>query len=190
MIVENNNIINITKENQIKDFLNSIHNKIDYKSSQNDLQNVMFPLYYMFDGDISSEIGSSSRIRSIIRDFLKLDNIFKLDPNNIIDVPNESHATLFYRMNIKENNYLFYYNSGLGTKYNVRTNDGKIAPRIFLIKDPKLYENIPLWINSILNIICVITNEKLDKINELYLDKIKNDIDYISKSPKVLFNFI
>jgi len=109
----------------------------------------IFPIYYFFDKFIDEEIGCTSEYRTKVRELLHLDTLFKLDSTNIIDVRNPGHSTLLYKIEIQQNFYIYYSNSGLGINNNIIIN-GNIVPKIFKVKNEELYNFIPNYINGII----------------------------------------
>ena len=158
--------------------INNYYTPID-EDPKNDLKNVLFPIYYLFDKDINDENGTYERCRTNIRRDYQLDKLFMLESSNIIDLSYGNHATLLYKFKINNDNYILYSNSGLGINNNINTiiNGTKyLNHRLF-----KINKNLDIcdYIKKFMDIIDLIDQKKhLGQSN--VIESIKNDIEKIS----------
>jgi len=148
------NIKNISKQIEEKYIDNLVYSKIKPEDKDNDLQNLLFPLYYLFDKNIN-EIGSETRIRTYLRSILKLDDIFKLDKSNLLDISYGNHATILYKLDMNNKKYIYYSNSGLGinNNYDSLINGIKyVVPKIYEVNNIKrviIFDFIKFFIETI-----------------------------------------
>jgi hypothetical protein len=124
-------------------------NKKD-KRSIPQISYVNFPIFYLFDNSINSNISSDAIIRTFLRNDLNLDKLFGLTTDNLINVTLDAHSTMFYKFNIKDRKYLYYSNSGLGINNQLTYND-VTSCKILCISDMDIYECIPDYIIIILS---------------------------------------
>ena len=125
------------------------------------------PIYYLFDGHINNNIGSSSSKRNNIMNKLKLSNeLLNINNLNYIDLSIESHATILYVFTHNTRTYLYYSNSGYGVTNNHILLNGMVAPKIYFVNER--VEHLFLAIN----IQTVIKNclELILKINYMIFD--------------------
>jgi len=113
---------------------------------RSDLQNVLFPIYYLFDKDINNKSGTTQNARTNIRNFYKLDELFLLVGNNIAETTYGLHATILYNIKINTDDYIIYSNSGLGIESNnIKTNlDGTDYTVNRLFKKNNLFKNFDI----------------------------------------------
>jgi len=123
-----------------------------------------FPIFYLFDNhDLNKDIGYNNDCRKNIRRELNLDILMKLNPENIIDIGFSSHSTIIYKFENQERKYIYYSNSGLGIE-NQFIKNHSTACRIYYIKDIKIWDEIGLFIQYLIEKIKNFTKESL-KIN-------------------------
>ena len=128
------------------------------KGMSETITTVKFPIYYLFDHTINKDIGSDVSKRTELRDRLKLDTLFSITRKNIIDISFDNHSTILYKFIFKDRKYLYYSNSGLGINNQLRNNiDNTTACKIFYINEETLWNQIPNYINSIIEAVKDIT---------------------------------
>jgi hypothetical protein len=119
------------------------------------------PIYYLFDGYLNVEIGSSYIKRNIINEYFNINHYFLIDNNNLIDFPNPSHATTLYKLEYNNRYYIIYTNSGLGIN-NHFVKDECVFSNIYLCKNIEHQQTISQFIINIYNIIRNYNNYKYD----------------------------
>jgi hypothetical protein len=188
-------------ENIIEYFSQNSSFQLDKESIINTgyLNYIIYPIYYFFDKNLNPDLGSFISVRKKLRELYNFDEIFDLNSSSIIDVPSNIHSTILYKFELNNKKYIYYSNSGLGIKNNLRfnTNDNNfVAPKIFEVKNDKLYNFIPIYINFILFYIIELNKGSIKRggINKFmekyttYLEKYKkkyncNFIDKITIDP-------
>ena len=120
-----------------------------FQKTDTDLSNFNFPIYYLFDHTINTELGMKLTQRTFLRRTLHLDELFSLNSGVITDVAIERHATVFYQFKNGDRQYLYYSNSGLGIENQLTTND-ITSCKILYLKDSTYYRFIPAYINEII----------------------------------------
>ena len=94
-----------------------IINQFNDTSDFSQLTSIIFPIHYLFDGNINNNIGNTySNVKNVIQEY-RLDSFFNLI-DNYTNVPVINHGTLFYKYTINGRKYLYYSNSGLGLEHN------------------------------------------------------------------------
>jgi hypothetical protein len=104
-------------EDHNKNFINNLYKSISEKS---ELTSVIVPIHYLFDKNISSDIGNTEDNLQNVVETLKLNDLFNLDYINYFSMPVPNHATILYKFVISERNYIYYSNSGLGIHNHIR----------------------------------------------------------------------
>ena len=89
---------------QVTNTLNTkiLHSPINIKDINS---RPIYPIYYLFDGYIDADIGSSIIHRARMRRIYNLDTIFNIDvggddDSNLISVENPTHSTIIHFFNI------------------------------------------------------------------------------------------
>ena len=137
-----------------KKLLEDSYKSITYNT---DLTSVIFPLHYLFDSSLNENIGNTSTNVDIIREKLKLDELFDLIKDNIKSIPHPSHSTKMYKFKYKDKNYIYYSNSGFGAENHIIDDSNNT-------NSPKLYYCAEeIYIDNIINYIVTF----LDKINNV-----------------------
>ena len=90
-------------------------------------------LYYLFDGYLSEDIGSSDNVTMQNLEKLEIHELTKINHRNLINIPNLTHATRFYKIDCDTNQkyYLIYSNSGLGIDNHIQKSNS-VYPKIFV----------------------------------------------------------
>jgi hypothetical protein len=144
-----------------KQFIKNCYNSIIHESN---LMSVIFPLHYLVDSSLNTNIGNNYKNVNNIRSHLNLDSLFNLTSNNIYDIPHPSHSTKIYKLNYNDKLYIYYSNTGSGAENHIiDTINNTVVPKLYYVTNEKDTESI---INFIVN----------------YLDTIKNvDIRFFAK---------
>ena len=140
------------------------------------ITSINFPIHYLFDHTVNENVSSSSEHKRIyLRNILKLDKLFSLNPNSITDVSTDRHSTILYKFEYNNRKYIYYSNSGLGINNQLR-NDNNITSCNILY----FHNTDELWNNLSINIKTII--EAVNNINEK--DTKSNDGD-LPKTEKI-----
>jgi hypothetical protein len=126
-------------------------------------------LYYLFDGDIDDNIGSSYIY--IYNLFIVLGVFFDvLNDDNIIPVNHPTHATLFYKIDLPNENryYIYYSNSGLGINNHLIIDDC-IIPKIYVTNDKNIRDCAIEIINIIYDLMYKFNNKEHNKKFKIYM---------------------
>ena len=141
------NILNL--DSDFKSNFIKCYSTIDEDSK---LKGVTFPIFYLFDAFINDGFGSNSLARSSTRKLFKLDEIFCIDPNNIIDLNIDKHATILYKFMNEGRRYIYYSNSGLGIGNQfIIPDNGLTACKIYYCKDEQIWNDVPLKISKLID---------------------------------------
>ena len=144
------------------DALKKCFEYIDPDDKNNTILTFNWPLFYLFDNKINEKFGSSNKVRTTLRTELKLDELFSLDNDNIVEININQHSTIFYKFIHDDRHYIYYSNSGLGIinqVYDASTET--TACKIFYFKNIKIWENICKYIKTIIEELIY----NLDQIN-------------------------
>jgi hypothetical protein len=105
------------------------------------------PLYYLFDGFLNENIGSSNEKTMKLFHYLSMHKSTNIKQENLVDINNPTHATRFYKIDIDTETgsdnryYLIYSNSGLGIENHIielnSLNSTNVYPKIFVSNNKK-----------------------------------------------------
>ena len=98
------------------------------------------PVYYLFDGYINENIGSSSEHNKNVAELLDIFDNTHIIPKNITYSTHPTHATIFYKFDYNNKYYIYYSNSGLGINNNITINNC-VAPKVYYTLDKTSGEN-------------------------------------------------
>ena len=79
--------------------------------------------YYLFDGYLNKNIGSSQRVRDYFFSTYKLFDLLNIQQYNKVDIHYGVHSTIFYKIINQERFYIYYSNSGKGINNQITIND-------------------------------------------------------------------
>ena len=87
-------------------------------------------LYYLFDQYIDQSNGSTTDLNDEMRSNLKLDDVFLIDNERLHHIGNPTHSTCVYMLD----DFVYYFNSGLGITKNHAFEGNYVFPKIFCFK--------------------------------------------------------
>lgn len=109
---------------------------------------ILSPLFYLFDDKFKENTKISlipDALKTLISS-LNLNELFTIERDNMTYMSLSSHATIFYKFNYNERNYIYYSNSGLGINNQLCYRE-MTSCKIFHIKTD-LFLDLPIFINN------------------------------------------
>ena len=146
------------------------------------IKSIKCGVYYLFDGYLNVDVGSRQPVRDFImtnttlEQDLTINNLFKLNANEINNLPNPTHATILYNFTYENRRYIYYSNSGLGIEKNQYYTNKLVAPKIYYVRDEFLHKFIPEYVKKLYMLIY-----ELSIPNESTTDSLKLKIDEMNK---------
>jgi hypothetical protein len=173
-MLSRNEIIELYNTLEKKKLINDLYEKLD-----NDLLGIItsinFPIHYLFDHTVIESVSSSSNQNRIyLRNTLKLDQLFLLDPNSITDITTERHSTILYKFEYNNRKYIYYSNSGLGINNQLRKYCNITSCNILYF-----HNKDELWNNLTINIKVII--ESVNSIVEADTKSVKGNLSNTEK---------
>jgi len=140
------------------------------------LSHFHFPIYYLFDHKINSELGMDPNNRTYLRRTLNLDRLFSINPLNIKDISITRHSTLFYKFSVNDRDYLYYSNSGFGINNQLNKDNVTSCKIIYFSKKYNYYyNNLPQRIEKLIDGIGSLGSFSRNNKNKLG----KSDVDIL-----------
>jgi hypothetical protein len=148
-----------------------------------EISSVKFPIYYLFDQLLDTDIGSY-KVDYYIYNF-NLEELFSINTENLHILNINKHVTIFYKFEFNNRKYIYYSNSGLGIN-NQLYNNHTTACKIFYINDindTNIWNNLSIHIHNIINAVISITHWS-DLV--MWKGKIRLDEIWAELQPKIV----